>query len=88
MEKKTYWAGMSKTEMQCRIHIHGAADGFFIKTCNMDLSMDLSDFHNRAAWRYYDILHGYESDKARDWIRNNLGMTVYSGNRTKFETNF
>ena len=80
MEKKTYWAGMSKTEMQCRIHIHGAADGFFIKTCNMDLS----DFHNRASWRYNDMLHGYYPDQARNWIRDNLGILAYSGNRMDY----
>jgi hypothetical protein len=88
MEKKTYWAGMSEIEMHCRMNIHEAAARFYIKTGNAaDFffiktgNMKLSDFHNRASWRYHDMLHGYYPDQARNWIRDNLGILAYSGNR-------
>jgi len=71
---------MSTTEMLCRMNIHEAAARFYIKTGNMKLS----DFHNRASWRYHDILHGYYPDQARNWIRDNLGLVVYTGNRMEY----
>ena len=84
-------AGMSETEMQCRMNIHDHATYFFSKIgycSNNMVATEMGWFHERAAWRYFDILHGYESDKARDWIRDNTGFLAYSGDRTKFETNF
>ena len=72
---------MTNIEMECRKNIHMAADRYYRA---IPYHSYISDFHNLASWKFHNILDGYYPDQSRNWIRANLGMTVYSGNRMTY----
>ena len=72
---------MTTTEMYCRMNIHMAADKYYR---TIPYHSRIADFHNLTAWKFHNILDGYYPDQSRNWIKDNLGLVVYTGHRMTY----